>query len=409
MATVRKYLNDDVGSEEDALKGARHIIAEWISEDNGLRAQLRSLYERSSSIQSKVRNRKSNTKSQPSSWEEGDEQAQDNIGEHDGKSKKKKKSTASSSEEHEKKEVDPLVFSDYFDRTESHAMGVPSHRILAMMRGQREGVLSLTIRPREEEAFKLLKALWYIHHTPPSKLHMTPPLNRINPSYPSNPNHPQYSGPTLLHSRRYFPIIHDPKSPLAMANRPVPHQTRDSLQVQQMALAIEDAYQRLLHPSMQTHMEGLLFDRASDYSIGIFAANLRQLLLASPLGQRRVLAIDPGFRTGCKIVVLDKQGKLLHNTLFYLPQMGKKSKPNDNTHDSTIKDTPSSSSSNDHILLQLCRQYDIDAIAIGNGTASRETDALVRSLKLPASIEIVSDMIMIMIMMVIQSFISCCW
>lgn len=195
-------------------------------------------------------------------------------------------------------------FQDYFDREEPAARA-PGHRLLAMFRGEQEQVLRLSIRPLEAEAMEIL------HH---------------------------------LYSRR--------------------NKTAD-LQLKQAAA---DSYKRLLAPSLENELRTQLKERADQEAISVFAANLEELLLAPPLGQKTVMALDPGFRTGAKLVCLDSQGALLHHTTIY-PTLSKKQQQE-------AAET----------VGKLCKRYSIEAIAIGNGTAGRETEAFIRSLALPSTI-----------------------
>ena len=184
----------------------------------------------------------------------------------------------------------------------------PSHRVLAMRRGEKEGFLSLSVIVPDEEALNILKAL-FIKGT--------------------------------------------------------------SAASHEVELALADSYQRLLFPSMETEIRIITKDRADEEAIRVFVENLRQLLLAAPLGEKNVLAIDPGFRTGCKVVCLDRQGRLLHNDTVYLI----KSEGEAAQAAKTIRD--------------LCGRFEVEAIAIGNGTAGRETEAFVRGLNLSANIPVV--------------------
>jgi uncharacterized protein len=249
----------EIASVEDALEGARHIIAENINEDETARARLRTLFEQRAVVESKVI---------------------------------------------EGKEAEGVKFKDYYDWQEP-VTGVPSHRMLAMRRGEREEILNLNILPPEEEALTLLEKLFVTG-----------------------------AGP-------------------------------DSEQVRQAA---QDSYKRLLSRSMETELRLSTKTKADQEAIAVFADNLRELLLASPLGAKRVMGIDPGFRTGCKVVCLDRQGKLLHNTTIY---------PHTSDHQvakaaETVK--------------HLCKEYEVEAIAIGNGTAGRETETFVRGLGLPGEV-----------------------
>jgi protein Tex len=245
-----------VASDEEALEGARHILAEMINEDETARARLRAFFAERSVIYSKVV---------------------------------------------EGKEAEGAKFKDYFEWQEPVA-SVPSHRMLAMRRGEREEILSLSILPPETEALQILEAI-FIKGT-----------------------------------------------------------GADS---QQVRLALQDGYKRLLSRSLETELRLNLKERADAEAIRVFAENLRELLLAPPLGAKRVMGIDPGFRTGCKVVCLDRQGKLLHHDTVY-PHTGE-----GQAHKAA------------ETLRGLCAQYDVEAIAIGNGTAGRETEAFVRGLGLP--------------------------
>ncbi len=247
-----------VPTTAEALSGARHIIAEMINEDETARAKLRTLFTRKAIISSKVI---------------------------EGKAEAGTK------------------FKDYFDWQEPAAR-TPSHRILAMRRGEPEEVLALEMRPPEKDALEILEKLF----------------------------------------------VHGAGADAA-----------------QVALAVKDSYKRLLARALETELRLATKERADAEAIRVFAANLRELLLAPPLGAKRVMGIDPGFRTGCKVVCLDRQGKLLHNTTIY-PHTGA-------GQADKAKAT----------VLKLCSQYQIEAISIGNGTAGRETETMVRALELPAS------------------------
>jgi uncharacterized protein len=251
-----------VGSWEEALEGAGHILAEMINEDETARGRLRTLFKEKAVIRSTV-----------------------SAG----------------------KESEGIKFKDYFDWQEPAATA-PSHRVLAMRRGEREEVLSLSMLPPEEEALAALEGLF------------------------------------------------------------VKGTGADSEQVR---LAVADSYKRLLSRSLETELRLSLKERADAEAIRVFADNLRELLLASPLGAKRVMGIDPGFRTGCKVVCLDRQGKLLHHDTVY-PHTG-----------------AGQAQRAQETLRQLCRQFEIEAVAVGNGTAGRETESFVRGLGLPESIIIV--------------------
>ncbi len=248
---AEKYLSDEVTTAADALAGARDIIAETVSEDEKVRGTLRWLYERDAVIISKVV---------------------------------------------KGKEQEGAKFSDYFEWSEP-LRRCPSHRLLAMRRGEEEGFLRVTIMPPEEEAVRLVE-----------------------------------------------------KQFVRAANEAA-HQVKE---------AVADSWSRLLAPSMETEFRRVSKEKADGEAIQVFAENLRQLLLAPPLGEKRVMGIDPGYRTGCKLVCLDSQGALLHHdTIFPHP-------PQNETARSVSR------------MLTLAEEYRIEAIAIGNGTASRETEQFVR-------------------------------
>lgn len=262
LQEAEKFLDKEKGVEnaDQALAGARDILAERISDDAEARRQLRALYQQEGIIASKVMTGK---------------------------------------------EAEGEKFKDYFDWKESVSKS-PSHRILAMRRGEKEGFLIVRITPEETHAVQILEKL-FVKGTAPAS--------------------------------------------------------------QQLKLVVQDAYKRLLSVSMETEARLESKKRADLEAIRVFAENLRELLLASPLGQKNVIAIDPGFRTGCKVVILDRQGKLLHNDVIY---------PDRHTGEAAEK------------VKAFCQHFKTEAIAIGNGTAGRETEAFVRALKLPPSIAIVS-------------------
>ena len=252
MARVRTFIKGDVKDEEDALKGARDIIAEQVSEDERSRNQLRNQFSRQAIISSKVV---------------------------------------------KGKEEEAAKYKDYFDFSEP-LKRCTSHRLLAIRRGEAEGLLKVSISPDDEEC-----------------------TERLERNYVRGNNECS----------------------------------------QQVKEAVRDAYKRLLKPSIETEFAALSKEKADEEAIRVFAGNLRQLLLAPPLGQKRVMGIDPGYRTGCKVVCLDAQGNLLHNETIY-PHPPK-----------------SEQSVSVRKLTKLVEQYAIEAIAIGNGTASRETEAFVTS------------------------------
>ncbi len=260
-------LEREVNSLEEALHGARDIIAEIISEDVSAREQTRNLFKQKATIKSKVVRGKE---------EEG------------------------------------AKYEDYFDWEELLSQ-CPSHRLLAMRRGEKEDFIFLDIKPPEEAALDI--------------------LNRI----------------------------------FVKSNMSLRAESRSC--GEQIKIAIEDGYKRLLQPSIEAEMRATTKELADEKAIEVFAQNIRELLLASPLGQKAILAIDPGIRTGCKTVALDKQGKLLEDTVIY-PQMKK--------------------TESENIVLAFCAKHTIEAIAIGNGTAGRETESFIRAIDvLPKEIPII--------------------
>ena len=258
---AERFVRGEVASTDDALQGARDIIAEWMSENAALRARLRQLFLREATITSKLVKDKD---------EEGEK------------------------------------YRDYFKYDEP-LKKIPSHRFLAVMRGEKEGFLRVGIAPSEENANQLFE--------------------------------------------RFF----------------IKGNTASSDEVR---VAAKDAYKRLLQPSLETEMRNTIKEQADERSIKVFAENLRQLLMLPPLGEKRVLALDPGFRTGCKVVCLSAQGDLLHNENIY-PH------PPRNERSQAMKK-----------LSTLVEQYKIEAIAIGNGTASRETEALVKAIHFDRKVQV---------------------
>ncbi|HNR42428.1 MAG TPA: Tex family protein [Bacteroidales bacterium] len=258
---AEEFLGDSVADKGEALAGACDIIAEWISEDQKARARLRILFEREAVISSKVVRGK---------------------------------------------EQEGIKYSDYFDWSEP-LRKCPSHRLLAMRRGEEEGFLRLSVLPEDEKAIDILKSLFIKGRNESSRL---------------------------------------------------------------VGEALADSWKRLLSGSLETEFRNVSKEKADGEAIAVFAENLRQLLLASPLGEKNVLAIDPGFRTGCKIVCLDRQGNLVHNeTIFPHP-------PQNQTALSVRK------------LLTLVNAYKTEAIAIGNGTASRETEQFIKWIKFEKDIQV---------------------
>jgi len=258
------FIDPDKGVEsaEDALASARDIIAEWVSEEQPARAEIRRLFSSKGLFQTKVI---------------------------------------------KDKEQEGRKYEDYFDWQEPVAKA-PSHRILAMRRGANEGFLRLQITAPEEQSLQILERLFVKGHSACS-----------------------------AHVKE----------------------------------AVADGYKRLLSPSMETEILAATKLRADEEAIKVFAENLRQLLLASPLGQKNVLAIDPGFRTGCKVVCIDKQGQLKHSDVIFPFQSDKLA----------ASDAAKTAS--------LCEKFDIEAVAIGNGTASRETEAFIRNIKFDRDIPVI--------------------
>ena len=250
---AQSFVNNKVESVEEALAGARDVIAEWINENERARGIVRREFEYSAFISSKVI---------------------------------------------KGKEEEAAKYNDYFDWNEQ-LKKCPSHRLMAMRRGENEGFLRVSISPDSEE-----------------------PIQRLMRFF--------------IHSRNVC--------------------------AEQMELAVNDAYKRLLQSSIETEFANLSKEKADEEAIRVFADNLRQLLLAAPLGQKRVLALDPGYRSGCKLVCLDAQGNLIHNETIY-PH-----KPQEEVKQAARK------------ITSLVSAYQIEAIAIGNGTASRETEQFIKKL-----------------------------
>jgi uncharacterized protein len=262
-----KYIDTEKGvaDAEAALAGARDILAERVSDDASLRGQVRKIYEEEATVSSKIMYGKET-------------------------------------------EADAAKYRDYFEWAEPFKT-IPSHRMLAIRRGEKEAFLFMRIEVPLERVTRIAVDSWV---------------------------------------------------------------TGNGACAEQVRLAAEDGCKRLLMPSMETEMRLLGKKRADETAIRVFAENLRELMLASPLGRKRTLAIDPGFRTGCKTVVLDAQGRLLHHTVLHCTA-GSQSQ----AYEAAVE------------LTGLIKKHEIQAIAIGNGTASRETEAFVKKLKLPASIQVV--------------------
>jgi uncharacterized protein len=259
-----EFVNRELGVEtvEDVLGGARDIIAEWVNEETIARGSMRKLF-----------------------WAQGIFFSRVVSG----------------------KASEAAKYRDYFE-WEELVIDVPSHRLLAMLRGEREGLLSTHIAPPVSQAIAILDGIFVTEETEAS---------------------------------------------------------------QQVRLAVEDSYQRLLQASMETEVGREARVRAEDTAIRVFANNLRELLLAPALGQKNVLALDPGFRTGCKLVCLDRQGRLLHHDTVY-PLLG-----GWREREAAKK------------VVELCGPYNVEAIAVGNGTGGRETEAFLRGLQLDSSIPVI--------------------
>ncbi|MEI3136092.1 MAG: Tex family protein [Phocaeicola sp.] len=263
-ARVRQFVKGDVKDEEDALKGARDIIAEQVNEDERARNLIRNQFSRQAMITSKVVKGK-------------------------------------------EKEEAALKYRDYFDFCEP-LKKCTSHRLLAIRRGETEGILKVSITPDDESACTERLERQYVHGNGECSA--------------------------------------------------------------QVAEAVNDAYKRLLKPAIETEFSALSKEKADEEAIRVFAENLRQLLLAPPLGQKRTMGIDPGYRTGCKVVCLDAQGTLLHNEAIY---------PHPPKSETALAGRK---------LVKLVEQYKIEAIAIGNGTASRETERFVTSQRYDREVQV---------------------
>lgn len=263
MLKATSFINDKVSSSEDALQGARDIIAETINEDIQVREKLRLLFKREATLQSKVV-----------------------VG----------------------KEEEGIKYKDYFDFSELISK-VPSHRILAVLRGFLEGFLRISISPDETTALLVPEDLYIKGMSPASD---------------------------------------------------------------QIKKAVRDAWRRLLQPSLETECRTELKQKADEDAIAVFAENLRQLLLSAPLGGKRILAIDPGYRTGCKVVCLDGKGALLQTGLIFVHESNKQYEA-------------------EHIIKDFITKYDIQAFAIGDGTAGRETEQFIKKLQLGLPVFMVNE------------------
>lgn len=263
IATASKYVKGDVKTAEDAIQGAKYIIAETINENEKVRKNIRGVFRRGAVISSKVVKAKS-------------------------------------------EEDDAQKYSDYFDFSEP-LRRCSSHRLLAMRRGEKEGFLRISISADDEECKERIRRQYVIGRSECSKL---------------------------------------------------------------VGEAADDAFKRLLKPSIETEFALSSKQNADKEAIGVFTENLRQLLLAAPLGQKRVMGVDPGFRTGCKVVCLDAQGSLLHFEAIY---------PHAPKYDRTGASRQ---------VLAMANKYGIEAIAVGNGTASRETSAFLKDIGLSSDINV---------------------
>ncbi|HLR38141.1 MAG TPA: Tex family protein [Chitinophagaceae bacterium] len=261
---AKAYLSKEVEDTKDALKGARDIIAEKVAEDTELRAQLRMLFEKEGKVITKV---------------------------------------VTDKEEEGKK------YKDYFDFSEAISK-IPSHRMLAVLRGFMNGILRLSIAPEENSAFALIQ--------------------------------------------KKYPLVNNAAG-------------------EQVEKAFKDAYKRLLQPSLESEFRMALKKQSDEEAIDVFAENLRQLLLSSPLGGKRIIAIDPGYRTGCKVVVLDANGGLKENTLIYVHEKNHK-----------LQEA-------EQIVRKLIEKYKTECFAIGDGTAGRETEQFIKSLKTKLPVFLVNE------------------
>lgn len=249
-----KFVNDEVEGTDQALQGARDIIAEWVSENQFVRQKIRNLFSREAIITSKLV---------------------------------------------KGKDTEAAKYEDYFDYTEP-LKKCPSHRMLAIRRGESEGFLKISISPSVDDAEYILEQQY---------------VKGFNPTG------------------------------------------------EQLKFAANESYKRLIQPSIENEFKKLHKEKADEEAIEVFARNLRQLLLASPLGQKRILALDPGFKSGCKLVCLNEYGDLVHNEAIY------PNAPQNEKSQASKK------------ILTLVNSYKIDAIAIGNGTASRETEGFIKKIK----------------------------
>jgi protein Tex len=264
LTEAQTYITELVKSADEALQGARDIIAEMVNEEANARAKMRKFFEDTATVQSKVL---------------------------------------------ADKEVEAAKFKDYFAFSEPISK-IPSHRMLAILRGFMEGYLKMDIAPLEELAIEKLEAHFIHHH----------------------------------------------------------NATKEQLQK-----AIKDAYRRLLQPSLESEFRMALKTKADEEAINVFAENLRQLLLSSPVGSKKILAIDPGYRTGCKVVCLDETGALKKTELIYIHEKNNK-----------LLDA-------EHKIRTLVQQFAIEAFAIGDGTAGRETEQFIKGLQLNLPVYLVNE------------------
>ncbi len=263
LAEAAAFVTEVVKTPEEALQGARDIIAEMVNEDAQVRAKMRKLFEDTATVQSKVL---------------------------------------------ADKEAEGIKYKDYYDFSEPVSK-IPSHRMLAVMRGFMEGILRMNIAPSEEDALAMIERLFV-----------------------------KANNATTEHLKK----------------------------------GIKDAYRRLLQPSLESEFRTALKTKADEEAINVFAENLRQLLLSSPLGGKRLLAIDPGYRTGCKVVCLDEKGTLLKTELIYIHEPGR------------LADA-------EHKICSLVQQYNTQAFAIGDGTAGRETEQFIKKLNLNLPVFLVNE------------------
>lgn len=263
LTEAAAFINETVKTAEEALQGSRDIIAEMVNEDAQVRAKMRKLFEDSATVQSKVL---------------------------------------------ADKEAEGVKYKDYYDFSEPVAK-IPSHRILAVMRGFMEGVLRMVIAPVEEDALAMIEKL-----------------------YVKSGNE---AG-------------------------------------EQVKKAVKDAYRRLLQPSLESEFRMALKNKGDEEAINVFAENLRQLLLSSPLGSKRILALDPGYRTGCKVVCLDEQGELKETGVVYIHE-------------------PNRLPETERKVRDWVKKYGIQAIAVGDGTAGRETEQFIKKLDLGLPIFLVNE------------------